>query len=85
MIGSCINVDMTLAKMKLTEENADRTLADQYSFGWDTMQNDGKWTLYEGYQLIFIVMKFLFTGLTLSCGVPGGIFTPTFAMGAVIG
>ena len=40
VIGSCINVDMTLAKMKLTEENADRTLADQYSFSWPVMEKD---------------------------------------------
>jgi len=71
--------------MKLTEENADRTLAEQYSFSWATMENDKKWTLYEGYQIMFIIMKFLFTGLTLSCAIPGGIFTPTFALGAVVG
>jgi H+/Cl- antiporter ClcA len=34
---------------------------------------------------MFLVMKFVFTALTLSCPIPGGIFTPTFAMGAVIG
>ena len=27
----------------------------------------------------------MFTALTLSCPVPGGIFTPTFALGAVLG
>ena len=35
--------------------------------------------------IIFLVQKFLITGLTLSCAVPGGIFTPTFAIGAVFG
>jgi len=35
--------------------------------------------------LIFVVLKFIFTALTLSCPLPGGIFTPTFTMGAVFG
>lgn len=34
---------------------------------------------------MFIVQKFFFTILTLSCPIPGGIFTPTFAIGAVLG
>tara|TARA_B110000285_G_C15118187_1_gene615424 strand:- start:1104 stop:1574 length:471 start_codon:yes stop_codon:yes gene_type:complete len=44
-----------------------------------------KWPLYEGYNILFFVMKFVFTALTLSCPIPGGIFTPTFCMGAVLG
>jgi H+/Cl- antiporter ClcA len=35
--------------------------------------------------LIYIIEKFIFTALTLSCPIPGGIFTPTFALGAVTG
>ena len=35
--------------------------------------------------IIFIVQKFIATAFTLSCPVPGGIFTPTFALGAVLG
>ena len=34
---------------------------------------------------MFLVMKFVFTAFTLSCPIPGGIFTPTFAIGAVLG
>lgn len=34
---------------------------------------------------LFIVQKFIATAFTLSCQVPGGIFTPTFALGAVLG
>ena len=35
--------------------------------------------------VLYIIQKFLFTALTLSCPIPGGIFTPTFALGAVVG
>ena len=35
--------------------------------------------------VMFIVQKFIATAFTLSCPVPGGIFTPTFALGAVLG
>jgi len=35
--------------------------------------------------VLYIVQKFVFTALTLSCPIPGGIFTPTFAIGAVLG
>lgn len=71
--------------MNLTEENADKTLAEHFDFSWDVMEKDNKWILYDGYLIMFIIMKFCFTGLTLSCAVPGGIFTPTFAIGAVVG
>ena len=49
------------------------------------MEDGNKWVLYDGYIISFLIMKFVFTALTLSCPIPGGIFTPTFAMGAVIG
>jgi len=49
------------------------------------MDNINAWSLYEIYNIIFFIMKFLFTALTLSCAIPGGIFTPTFCMGAVLG
>jgi hypothetical protein len=74
-----------LARLDLTEETADKRLAEDFTFGWDVMERDDKWILYDGYLIMFIVQKFIFTGLTLSCAVPGGIFTPTFAIGAVVG
>ena len=43
------------------------------------------WVLYDGYLILYLIQKFLFTALTLSCAIPGGIFTPTFAIGAVFG
>ena len=43
------------------------------------------WVLCDGFMIIFLLQKFVFTALTLSCPVPGGIFTPTFALGAVLG
>ena len=49
------------------------------------MEDGNEWVLYQGYILLFLAMKMLFTALTLSMPIPGGIFTPTFAMGAVIG
>ena len=44
-----------------------------------------EWCLYEVYLIIYFIMKFVFTALSMSCPVPGGIFTPTFTMGAVFG
>jgi len=41
--------------------------------------------MYDGFLLMYIIQKFLFTAATLSMPIPGGIFTPTFALGAVIG
>ena len=49
------------------------------------MEDGSKWVLYDGYLIMFLAMKFVFTALTLSCNIPGGIFTPTFAIGAVFG
>ena len=49
------------------------------------MEDGNKWVLYDGYIIMFLIMKFMFTAFTLSCPIPGGIFTPTFALGAVIG
>jgi len=49
------------------------------------MDNIKLWSLYEGYNIMFFIMKFTFTALTLSMAIPGGIFTPTFCMGAVLG
>ena len=34
---------------------------------------------------MYLLQKYFFTAFTLSCPLPGGIFTPTFTMGAVIG
>lgn len=47
--------------------------------------DDELWVMYEGCLVLFIVQKIIATAFTLSCPVPGGIFTPTFAMGAVFG
>lgn len=58
---------------------------ENFSFSYAIMEDGNKWVLYEGYIIMFLIMKMLFTALTLSCPIPGGIFTPTFAMGAVIG
>ena len=44
-----------------------------------------EWCLYEVYLIIYFIMKFVFTALSMSCLVPGVIFTPTFTMGAVFG
>lgn len=41
--------------------------------------------MYEGCMILFIVQKIIATAFTLSCPVPGGIFTPTFTIGAVFG
>lgn len=49
------------------------------------MDDPNKWGMYDGYLILFLIEKVAFTALTLSCPVPGGIFTPTFAIGAVLG
>jgi H+/Cl- antiporter ClcA len=43
------------------------------------------WVHYEGFLIIFCIQKFIFTALTLSCPLPGGIFMPIFSLGAVFG
>jgi H+/Cl- antiporter ClcA len=60
-------------------------LEQNFEFSFKMMEDGNKWVLYEGYIILFLILKILFTALTLSCPIPGGIFTPTFAMGAVIG
>ena len=49
------------------------------------MNDPNQWCLYDGYMALYVVQKFIFTALTLSCSVPGGIDIPTFALGAVFG
>ena len=49
------------------------------------MEDGDRWLLYDGFLIMFLVQKFFFTAFTLSCPIPGGIFTPTFALGAVLG
>jgi H+/Cl- antiporter ClcA len=58
---------------------------ENFKFSYEIMENGDRWLLYDGYLIMYIVMKIFFTAFTLSCPIPGGIFTPTFAMGAVIG
>ena len=80
-----IDVDITIANMHLTDKTYQNKVDSEFELGWNIMDDPNKWVLYDGYLIMFIVMKFLFTALTLSCPIPGGIFTPTFAMGAVVG
>jgi H+/Cl- antiporter ClcA len=49
------------------------------------MENVNAWMLFDGYLILYIIQKFIFTAMTLACPLPGGIFTPTFAIGAVFG
>jgi H+/Cl- antiporter ClcA len=49
------------------------------------MKDVSKWGFKEHYMIIYIVLKFIFTILSLSCSVPAGIFMPTFTMGIVAG
>jgi len=60
-------------------------LSANFGFNQEVMLDGNKWLLYDGYLVMFLIMKFVFTALTLSCPIPGGIFTPTFAIGAVLG
>lgn len=56
-----------------------------FDFSRAVMEDPDVWVFYDGYLILYLLQKFLFTALTLSCDVPGGIFTPTFAIGAVFG
>jgi H+/Cl- antiporter ClcA len=85
IIRSMIDVDQTIAKLNLTQETYQKTIDERFSFSYAIMEDGNEWVLYQGYILLYLAMKMLFTALTLSMPVPGGIFTPTFAMGAVIG
>jgi chloride channel 2 len=85
IINSMINVDQTIAKLNVTSGSFVEYLEDNFKFGYEIMEDGDKWVLYQGYLIMYLLMKMLFTALTLSCPIPGGIFTPTFAMGAVIG
>ena len=44
-----------------------------------------QWEYEENYMIIYVLLKFIFTILTVSMNVPSGIFTPTFVIGAVFG
>lgn len=85
IIQSMINVDENLAMMDLNITNYEEKIG--HSFDWSTRQmlNPNEWALYEGYLILFLIQKFFFTALTLSCHVPGGIFMPTFSIGSVFG
>jgi len=74
-----------LEKLNYTKDNIDEKLSEHFEFSYEIMEDDTQWVLYEGYMLMFLALKFVATAFTLSCPVPGGIFTPTFALGAVLG
>jgi len=85
VIQAMIDIDETLAGMNITEGNHQEILNRQFDFSVTVMDDQNQWVLYDGYLMMYIIQKFLFTALTLSCPIPGGIFTPTFAIGAVLG
>ena len=80
-----IDVDQTIAALNVTEDTFTQYLDKTQKFSYEIMEDGSKFVLYDGFLMIFLVLKFVFTALTLSCAIPGGIFTPTFAMGAVLG
>jgi H+/Cl- antiporter ClcA len=71
--------------LNVTEATYTDYINENFTFGYDIMEDEGRWLLYDGFLIMFLVKKFLFTAMTLSCPTPGGIFTPTFAIGAVLG
>lgn len=85
VIQTLINIDLNLASRNLTAQNITETMMNGFSFSYAIMENPSEWVLYDGYLVMYIIQKFFFTALTLSCAVPGGIFTPTFAIGASFG
>ena len=69
----------------MTRHDALRQINKEYKFTSQIAEDPSSWVLYPGFLWIFFVLKFIFTGLSLSCPVPGGIFTPIFATGAAFG
>lgn len=84
VIKSFVDIDWTLNNQNrtiATDENAQ----DYSHWDYDEMSDITKWQFQEHYMLLYIFEKLIFTFLTLSCPVPGGIFMPIFAIGAVSG
>lgn len=85
IIRAMIDIDQTIAKKGYTKEEYQSKIDENFEVSFEVLDNVNEWCLYEIYLVLFIVQKFFFTILTLSCAIPGGIFTPTFSMGAVLG
>lgn len=85
IINSMINIDENLAKRNITVDDYDLYLKSKFGYNRIIMDDPDQWVYYDGYLLLFFIQKFVFTALTLSCEIPGGIFTPTIALGAVVG
>ena len=58
---------------------------DYGHFDTDEMDDTVQWEYGENYMITFVLLKFVFTILSLTCNVPAGIFTPVFTIGAVFG
>lgn len=58
---------------------------DYGHFDTDEMDDTVQWEYGENYMITFVILKFIFTILSLTCNVPAGIFTPVFTIGAVFG
>ena len=80
-----MNFDIEMAKLNLTKDTVKHALDNRFSFNYTVMGDVTKWMMYDGFLAMYVAMKFVITAITLSCAIPGGIFTPTFAIGAVFG
>jgi len=58
---------------------------DYGHFDTDEMDDIAIWEYGENYMITYILLKIVFTILSLTCNVPAGIFTPVFTIGAVFG
>jgi chloride channel 2 len=58
---------------------------DYNRYDYDDLDDTERWQYGEQYMIMYIVLKFIFTFLSLSCNVPSGIFTPIYVLGAVFG
>ena len=87
VITAMIEIDQSLTKLSQgrNQWEVERQLSDRFQYDRDVMDDISKWSLFDGFNIMFFIMKFAFTALTLSCPIPGGIFTPTLCMGAVLG
>jgi len=82
-----VDVDITIKNKHnlVTEGDFSKFKDENCQISHKSMEDSDIWVMCNGYLAMFLIQKFLFTLLTLSCPVPGGIFTPTFALGAVFG
>ena len=86
IITSMTDIDKTIAEHEfMSPEDMHDFLNTNYTFSKQLMLDVNNWVLYDGYLALYLVQKIFLTAFSLSCPLPGGIYTPAIAIGSVIG